>query len=120
MAVFQKLDAGAAVLRVDGLQVTVFQDAGQCEDVAQIVVDNQHLAAGQHGIGFADLIQRLLLFDTQDAQRPMQQKHGFIQQALNGGGVADRAGAGAAVNRRDLLVRQFAGAGDHHRWNRQS
>ena len=46
---------GAAVFGVDHLQIVLLQDAGQGEDVADVVVHDQHLLAGQGGIAAAEV-----------------------------------------------------------------
>ena len=48
----QQVDTGATVLRMEHLDVVMFQQTRKREDVAEIVVDHQHLLVRQHGIGF--------------------------------------------------------------------
>jgi len=42
--------------------VILLQDAGESEDIAQVIVDNQHFAARQHGIRLALFSDHALLF----------------------------------------------------------
>ena len=53
----QQLDSGAAIFRVNHVQIVILQQAGQSEDVAHIVVHDQNLLAGKRGIGLAQLVQ---------------------------------------------------------------
>ena len=54
----QQLDAGAAAFGVVQLDAVLLERAGQREDVADVVVDDDHLAAGQHRVARAELLQR--------------------------------------------------------------
>ncbi len=61
-------------------QIVIFQQAGQRENIAHIVVHHQHLLADQRDVGFAQLFQDAALVRRQIGFGAMQQQHRFVQQ----------------------------------------
>ena len=101
------------------LQIVMLEHARQGKDVAQIVIDHQHLAAREHRIGLAHVGEDGLLRGRQYALAAVQKNRRFVEKPLDGGSVAHRTHAGAAVDFRDLLFRERAAPGDDDRRNLQ-
>ncbi len=78
----QQLDAGAAIFGVHHFQIVIFQQTGERENIANVVVHHQHLLAEQRQVGFAQLFQDPALLRRQIGFGAMQQQHGFIEQPL--------------------------------------
>ena len=85
----QRLDAGAAVLGVNHLQVMLLQNTGQCKDVADVVVHHQYLLARQRNVVAADGCQNGPLIVGEVGVGAMQEQHGLFQQAFIGLRKAD-------------------------------
>ena len=68
----QRVDSGPAVFGVQHLDLVPLQDAGEREDVAHVVVHDQHLAAGQLVVQLAELLQLEPLVFGQGAFRNVQ------------------------------------------------
>ena len=78
----QQLDAVPAVLGVDHLHLVPLQHAGEREDVAHVVVHDQHLPAGERGIGPVELLQHLPLASGRLRLDPVQEERGLVEQPL--------------------------------------
>ena len=78
----QQFDAGAAVFGVDHFHIVFFEQAGERENVAHVVVDHQDGLAEQRGIGLAQVLQNAALFLREIAFGAMQQQDRIVQQAL--------------------------------------
>ena len=66
-SVLDQLDGLAAVGGADDFHLVVFEQRGQGEDVAGVVVHHQHLAAAQHLVGVVQPLEHLLLLVGQSA-----------------------------------------------------
>ena len=78
----QHFDSASAGFRMDHANVVVLQSAGQSENIAEIVVDDQYFPAGQVRIDVADICQHALLARTQAVFRSMQKDDRLIEQTL--------------------------------------
>ena len=86
----QQLDSGAAVFGVHHIQIVILQQAGEREDVANVVVHHQNLFADKRDIGLAQLFQNPALVRREIGFGAMQQKNGFVQQPLQRVGASSR------------------------------
>ena len=87
--------------------------ARQREDVARVVVDHQHGAAGQHLVGAVQALQHALLVLGQVLGDLVQEERGLVEQPLGRGRALDHDRARHGVQLGVLLGRQVA-AGEHH------
>ena len=71
-----------AVLGVDDLHAVRLEHAGEREDVAHVVVDHQHLLAGEHRVGVVQLLEHLPLLAGQLGLDAVQEQRGLVEQAL--------------------------------------
>ena len=78
----QDFNAASAGFRVNHANVMVLQSAGQSENIAEIIVDDQYLPARQVRIDVADICQYALLARTQAVLHSMQKDDRLIQQTL--------------------------------------
>ena len=98
------------------MHAAAFQHARQREDIARIVVDQQHRAADQILVGAVQPLEHALLFGRQFGDDAVQEQRGFIQQTFRRFDALDHDAARHGVQLRILLGRQFA-AGEHHHRN---
>ena len=88
------------------------EHAAQREDVARIVVDEQHRAADQVLVGAVQPLQHPLLLGRQVGDHPVQEQRRLVEQALGRFDALDDDAARHGVQLRVLLGRQLA-AGEH-------
>ena len=67
--------------RQDGHTAT-FQHAAEREDIADVIVDDQHLFAHQSLVRPVQAIEHLLLLSGQDRHDAMQEEGGLVEQSL--------------------------------------
>ena len=77
-----QLDRLPAVGRADHLHVLVLEQRGQREDVARVVVDDQHLAAAQHLVRAVQPLEHLLLLLRQVGDDAVQEQRRLVEQPL--------------------------------------
>src|SRR5687768_1442259 len=85
--VTQHVDPVAAVLRVDDLHVLPFEHAGEGEDVADVVVDHEHLFALKPRVGEIDPLYHVLLRFAQVRNVTVQVQRGLVHQTFHRIGV---------------------------------
>ena len=90
----EHVDAVAPVLGVEHVHLVTLQHARQREDVADVVVDDQRLAAGQRRIELVQLLEHPPLLGRQVAFDAMQEQRGFVEQAVGRLDVLDDDGLG--------------------------
>ena len=95
----QPRDAVPAALGVDHLHLAPLQEGGQREDVADVVVDDQHRAAGERRIGPVELLEHPPLALGQPGRDPVEEERGLVEQPLGRARVLDdhRLGQAAAA-----------------------
>ena len=116
---FEHLDAVLAVLGVEHLHVVLLEHAGQREDVADVVVDDEHLAAGQRRIVLVQLLEHLALLGRQVALDAVQEQRGLVEQPLRRLHVLDDDRLGQPPQLGLLLLRQLLAGVDDDRNLRQ-
>ena len=82
-------DAFPAALGVDHLHLAPLEERGQREDVADVVVHDQHRAAGQRRVGAVELLQHPPLRLRQVGGDPVEEQRGLVQQPLGRARVLD-------------------------------
>ncbi len=80
----EQFDSRAAVLDVAHGEIPFLQDAGEGEDVADIVVDHQQLAAGEHEVVGANGAERLLLRKGKVIFGAVEQQNRLVEQPVSG------------------------------------
>ena len=90
-----------------------FQHAGEGEDIADVVVDDEHLAAEKRFVGLVQAVEHALLVRRQVGHHAMQEQRGFIQQPLGRFDIFDHHAARQHVQAGILFGAEFA-AGEHH------
>ena len=79
----QHLDAVAAVLGEEHLHLVALEHAGQREDVAHVVVDDQHLLAGEHRVGLVrSASASAACVSGRFASHAVQEERGLVEQPL--------------------------------------
>ena len=89
------------------------ENAAEGEDVAHVVVDDQHLLAHQLLVGAMQPIQHVLLFARQIGDHAVQEQRGFVEQPLRRFDALHDHAASQRVQPRILFRRQFL-AGEYH------
>ena len=123
MAIFG-LDSTSATASLAGrrgqhLHAAPFQHAGQREDVAGVVVDQQRGLADQILIGTVELLQHPLLFDRQFRDHTVQKQRRFVEQAFRQLHALHHDAARHGVEFRVFLGRKFPPGEHDHRNIRQ-
>ena len=88
------------------------QHARQGEDVAGVVIDQQHGATDEILVGAVEPLEHALLLDGQVGDDAMQEQRGFVEQALRRFDPFHHDAARHGVQLGVFLRRQFA-AGEH-------
>ena len=104
-----------AVLGVLHFHLVALEDAGQRKDVPDVVVDDQRLLAVEGRVGAVQLIEQPLLLGRQRALHPVQEKSGFVEQALGRLDVLDDDGLRQLPELGFLALRQLLAGVDDHR-----
>ena len=89
------------------------EHARQREDVARVVVDQQHGAADQVLVGLVQPLEHALLLGRQVGDDAVQEQRGLVEQPLGRLDALDHDAARHGVQLGVLLGRQLA-AGEHH------
>ena len=113
---FQQGDRLAAGRRGQHVHAATLEHADEREDVARVVVDQQHLAADQILVGAGEPVEHALLLLRQFRDDPMQEQRRFVEQALGRFDALDHDAARHGVQLGILLGRQLP-AGEHHDGN---
>ena len=113
-SVCRMLDGVAPGLGRDDHHVAPLQDAGQREDVADVVVDDQHLLAGEHLVGLVELLEHPPLGLGQLVDRRVQEEGGLVEQPLGRADLPEghRRGERLRPGRRSS-GRRLVGVEDH-------
>src|SRR5438046_1314289 len=95
--------------------------AGEREDVAHIVIYNQHLSAGEHGICLTGLGKQLPFALREISFHTMEEQIGLIQELLVGLRAAQNDPVGNSLQRHLLLSRKlFTAVEDDRNLDRKS
>ena len=81
-SVLQDADRVAAVVGRDDHHVVLLQHRGQREDVAHVVVDDQHLLAREHAVRVVQLLERLPLLLATARRRCGAGRSAVVEQPL--------------------------------------
>ena len=107
------VDGLPAVGRADDIHLVVFEQGGQREDIADIVVDDQHLAAAQDLVGAVQPFDHVLLFRGRSATTRC--RNSAVSSSNRSGDWTSLRTMLLAI---DLELRLFLGgqflAGEHH------
>ncbi len=112
---FDERDRLAAGRRGQHLHAAPFEHAAQREDVARVVVDQQHRPADQVLVGAVQPLDHALLVVRQVGDDAVQEQRGFVEQPLRRFDPLDDDAARHRVQLRILLGRQFAAGEDDDR-----
>ena len=89
-------------------------DTAKSKDVAHVVVDHQHFAAGQRIVGPVQAVEHFLLGLGQVGDHAMQEERGLVEQALGRFDVLDHDAAGKRVQLHVFFRGEFAAGEDDH------
>ena len=110
------VDRLAAVGRADHLHLLVLEQRGQREDVARVVVDDQHLAAAQRLVGAVQALEHLLLRRRQVGDDAVQEQRRSRRAAAPATARPSRTMLLAiALSRASLVVGQLLAGEDDDR-----
>ena len=113
---FQQRDRFAPGGGGQHMHAAPLQHARQREDVAGVVVDQQHLPPDQVLVGAGQPVEHSLLLLRQFGDDPVQEQRRFVEQALRRLDALDHDAARHRVQLRVLLGGQLA-PGEHHHGN---
>ena len=95
--------ASLAGRRGEHAHAAPLEHAAEREDVAGVVVDQQHGAADQVLVRAGQPLEHSLLFGRQIGHHPVQEQRGFVEQALRRLDAFDHDAAGHGVQLGVLL-----------------
>src|SRR5687767_2565990 len=104
-----------AVLGVLHVHLVTLEDAGQGNDVADVVVDDQRLLAFERRVAAVQLIEQPLLLWRQRAFHAMQEQRGLVEQPLRRLDVLDDDGLRQRSQLALFLARQLLAGIDDYR-----
>jgi hypothetical protein len=96
MISIQKLDTPAPVLGVHDVNVMVLQQAGESEDVSQIVVNHEHRLMIQYRVMFLEFLHNGELCLAEIGFLPVHQSDRLSQKRIERGNVAYHGFTGGA------------------------
>ena len=108
----QDLNRIAAGFRRQDMHIIAFQHARQSENIANVIIHDEHSLAIQHGIVFVQLFQHLALSFFELGDGPMQQQADLVEQSLGRLHMPNRRERDKPVGHR--IVEQQRLLGIHH------
>src|SRR5262249_15848420 len=93
---------------VDHFHVVQLEKAGQREDVADVVVDDEDLLVVKHRIGVVDFFDSPSFELRHAARCAMQKERRFVEQSVERSPFLDDDGFGDASKQHQFLLGQFA------------
>ena len=116
----EHLDPVRAVVGVeDGHAEPLLERRRQGEDVADVVVDDQHARAEQGRVVPTGALQHLPLGRGEPGLFPVEEQGGLLEQALGRGGVLHNDRLGERLERVFFGAGEISGGVDHHRHDGQ-
>ena len=112
-----RLEAGAGG---EHLHAAALEHAAEREDVADVVVDHQHLPPDQVIIGSVQALEQCLLLGRQVGDHAVEEERRLVQQPLGRLDSLHHDAPGEGMQARVLLGGEFLAGEDHHRQVTQS
>ena len=109
---FERLDRFATRIRRQHLHAAAFKHAGEREDVADVIVDDQHLLANQVLVGPVQSLERVALGLGQVGHHTVQEQRGFVEQTVRRFHALDDDAARQHAQAR-VLIRRKLFPGEH-------
>ena len=111
----ERLDPVPAVLGEDDLHAVRLEHGGEREDVAHVVVDDQHLLALEHRLGAVELLEHAPLRLRQPRLDAVEEERRLVEQPLRRARVLDDDRLGVLLQPRLLAARELLARVDDHR-----